>query len=46
VAGEQDADLIVVGARGGTGLKRFALGSVSGKLSHHAPRSLLIVRED
>lgn len=46
VAGEQDADLIVVGARGGTGLKRFTLGSVSSKLSHHAPRSLLIVRED
>jgi nucleotide-binding universal stress UspA family protein len=46
IAGEQDAGLIVVGARGGTGLKRFALGSVSSKLSHHAPRSLLIVRED
>src|SRR5215207_8061429 len=46
VASEQDADLIVVGARGSTGLKRFALGSVSSKLSHHAPRSLLIVRED
>jgi nucleotide-binding universal stress UspA family protein len=46
VAGEQAADLIVVGARGNTGLKRFMLGSVSSKLSHHAPRSLLIVRED
>jgi nucleotide-binding universal stress UspA family protein len=46
VATEQDADLIVVGARGNTGLRRFALGSVSGKLSHHAPKSLLIVRED
>ncbi|MGH2968558.1 MAG: universal stress protein [Solirubrobacteraceae bacterium] len=46
VAGEQDADLIVVGARGDTGLRRFMLGSVSAKLSHHAPRSLLIVRED
>jgi nucleotide-binding universal stress UspA family protein len=46
VASEQDADLIVVGARGSTGLKRFALGSVSSKLSHHAPHSLLIVRED
>jgi nucleotide-binding universal stress UspA family protein len=46
VATEQNADLIAVGARGTTGLRRFALGSVSGKLSHHAPTSLLIVRED
>jgi nucleotide-binding universal stress UspA family protein len=46
VAGEHDADLIVVGARGNTGLRRFMLGSVAGKLSHHAPTSLLIVRED
>jgi nucleotide-binding universal stress UspA family protein len=46
VAGEQGADLIVVGARGDTGLKRFMLGSVSSKLAHHAPRSLLIVREE
>jgi nucleotide-binding universal stress UspA family protein len=46
VADEQDADLIVVGARGHTGLRRFMLGSVSSKLSHHSTRSLLIVRED
>ena len=46
VAGEQDADLIVVGARGGTGLRRFMLGSVSSKLAHHAPSSVLIVRQD
>ena len=46
VADEQNADLIVVGARGHTGLRRFMLGSVSSKLSHHSPRSLLIVRED
>ena len=46
VAGEQNAELIVVGARGNTGLRRFMLGSVSAKLSHHAPNSLLIVRED
>ena len=45
VAGEQDADLIVVGARGHTGLRRFMLGSVSGKLAHNAPRSLLIVQD-
>jgi nucleotide-binding universal stress UspA family protein len=46
VASEKGADLIVVGARGNTGLRRFMLGSVSMKLSHHSPRSLLIVRED
>jgi nucleotide-binding universal stress UspA family protein len=46
VAGEQDAELIVVGARGHTGLRRFVLGSVAGKLAHHAPKSLLIVQED
>jgi nucleotide-binding universal stress UspA family protein len=46
IAEEQKADLIVVGARGLTGFKRFLLGSVSSKLSHHAPCSLMIVRED
>ena len=46
VAAEQNAELIAVGARGTTGLRRFMLGSVSSKLSHHAPTSLLIVRED
>jgi nucleotide-binding universal stress UspA family protein len=45
VADEQDADLIVVGARGLTGLERFLLGSVTSKLAHHAPCSLMIVRE-
>jgi nucleotide-binding universal stress UspA family protein len=44
VAEEQDADLIVVGARGLTGLERFLLGSVSSKLAHHAPCSVMIVR--
>jgi nucleotide-binding universal stress UspA family protein len=44
VANEQDADLIVVGDRGLTGLERFLLGSVSSKLSHHAPCSVMIVR--
>lgn len=44
VAEEQDADLIVVGNRGMTGAKRFLLGSVPNKISHHAPCSVLIVR--
>jgi nucleotide-binding universal stress UspA family protein len=44
VAQEQNADLIVVGDRGLTGLERFLLGSVSSKLSHHSPCSVMIVR--
>jgi nucleotide-binding universal stress UspA family protein len=38
-----DADLLVVGNRGMTGMKRFVLGSVPNKISHHAPCSVLIV---
>ena len=45
VAEESDADLIAVGARGRGALQRFALGSVSSKLSHNAATSLLIVRD-
>ena len=45
VADETSADLIAVGARGRGALQRFALGSVSAKLSHNAPMSLLIVRD-
>ncbi len=44
VAEEQGADLIVVGNRGMTGAKRFVLGSVPNKVSHHAPCSVLIIR--
>ena len=46
VATEKEADLIAVGARGTTGVRRFMLGSVASKLAHHAPSSLLIVRQD
>jgi nucleotide-binding universal stress UspA family protein len=46
VATEKEADLIAVGARGSTGVRRFMLGSVASKLAHHAPSSLLIVRQD
>src|SRR4051794_13122493 len=46
VATENDADLIVVGAHGDAGHRRFMLGSVAGKLAHHAPTSLMIVRDD
>jgi nucleotide-binding universal stress UspA family protein len=44
VAEEQSADLIVIGNKGMTGAKRFLLGSVPNKVSHHAPCSVLIVR--
>jgi len=44
VAQELGADLIIVGARGLSGLQRFLLGSVSSKLSHHAPTSVMVVR--
>jgi nucleotide-binding universal stress UspA family protein len=44
VAEEEHADLIVVGNKGMTGAKRFLLGSVPNKVSHHAPCSVLIVR--
>jgi nucleotide-binding universal stress UspA family protein len=46
IATETKADLIAIGSHGTSALKRFALGSVASKLSHHAPASLLIVRED
>jgi nucleotide-binding universal stress UspA family protein len=44
VAEEIGCDLIVVGNKGMTGAKRFLLGSVPNKVSHHAPCSVMIVR--
>ena len=44
VAEELGSDLIIVGNKGMTGAKRFVLGSVPNKVSHHAPCSVLIVR--
>jgi nucleotide-binding universal stress UspA family protein len=44
VAEEIGADLIVVGNKGMTGAKRFLLGSVPNKVSHHAPCGVYIVR--
>lgn len=45
VAAEENAQLIVVGDRGLSRVERFLLGSVSHKVSHHAPCSVLIVRD-
>jgi nucleotide-binding universal stress UspA family protein len=44
VAEEQGSDLVIVGNKGMTGAKRFLLGSVPNKVSHHAPCSVLIIR--
>ena len=44
VAEEKRADLIVVGNKGMTGARRFLLGSVPNKVSHHAPCSVIIIR--
>jgi nucleotide-binding universal stress UspA family protein len=44
IAEETKADVIVVGNKGMTGSRRFLLGSVPNKVSHHAPCSVLIVR--
>jgi nucleotide-binding universal stress UspA family protein len=46
VAKQVQADLIVVGSRGLTGIKRYLLGSVSSKVSEHAPCNVMIVRAD
>ena len=43
LAEELGTDLIVVGNKGLTGARRFLLGSVPDKVSHHAPCSVLIV---
>ena len=43
-AGESGADLVVVGSRGLSGVKRFLLGSVSQKMVKYAPCSVLIAK--
>jgi nucleotide-binding universal stress UspA family protein len=44
VAEKGNYDLIVVGSRGLSSVKRFLLGGVSDDVSHHAKRSVLIAR--
>lgn len=39
-----DADLIVVGSHGRTGIERFLLGSVAENVAKHAARPVLVVR--
>jgi nucleotide-binding universal stress UspA family protein/RimJ/RimL family protein N-acetyltransferase len=45
VAEEYDGDLLVVGTKGTSRASRSVLSSVPNKLSHHAPCSILIVRD-
>lgn len=44
VARDQDADLIVLGSRGRTGLARLLLGSVARNVVHGSDASVLVVR--
>ena len=46
VTGRVGADLLVVGSVGMSGPRRFMLGNVPNKVSHHAPSDLLIVKTD
>ena len=45
IAQQQKADIIIVGSRGITGLRRVFLGSVSNKVASYAPCSVLVVRQ-
>jgi len=42
-AADEGGDVIVVGSKGMTSAKRFVLGSVPNKISHHAPCDVVIV---
>jgi nucleotide-binding universal stress UspA family protein len=44
IAGEVDADAVVVGNKGMRGAKRFLLGSVPNKVAHNAPCTVVIVK--
>jgi len=46
IAEKVDADLVVVGNRGMSGVTRFVLGSVPNKVAHHCPCSVLIVNTE
>ena len=41
-----EADIVVVGNKGMTGLKRFVLSSVPNKVAHNCPRNVMIVNTE
>jgi nucleotide-binding universal stress UspA family protein len=43
ISASNDADLVVVGARGGGGFARLKLGSVSSQLTHHSAAPVVVV---
>jgi nucleotide-binding universal stress UspA family protein len=46
VAEKVRADLVIVGSRGLSRVKRFTRGSVSARVAAHAPHSVLVVHQD
>jgi nucleotide-binding universal stress UspA family protein len=46
VKASENADLVVVGARGAGGFARLSMGSVSNAVAHHARCPVVIVRDD
>jgi nucleotide-binding universal stress UspA family protein len=44
-ADEFDVDMVVIGDKGTGAIKRFLLGSITRRIAHHAPCSVLVVRQ-
>lgn len=45
VAKDSGSDLVVLGYKGRKAIKRFLIGSITSRVAHHAPCSVLAVRE-
>ena len=46
IAGEEGADLIVVGSHGRSGIKRLVLGSIAAKVVAQSPVPVLVARQE